>query len=238
MRYYLSIDKGAAFKNKERFIKLYLPSFEEELNDKTLQKLNLNKDNNLRYLCNFTMHFKNEKELREFLISKNILPKEYAHLNIRITYFREHINSLTVPYIENIAYFDLEALNEIIRDHIFEEPFKSQFIGYFKKNGYLTEEYFELVKALHYAEPYIVYDRIRAFMNALIIKNGKIKFRELYNIAMFTFAISKQKEQGLAQEPPKEYSNLYQTEKLTEVEQFELESLLDRKDKNQTSLFR
>lgn len=234
MKYFLAVDRGSLFKLNERFIALDMGDIHEKLT----------KDNNLKELCTFTMNFENQTVLKDFLLKKNILGKNIANYDLKIIYRRNYIRFLSVPYSKDKKYFDIGYLGDIIAKNAYDSNFLKVFLAYFQNDVYKSDEYDELKKAFfEYAPQYILFDKIRSFLNCKVypVKDGKTSFsyRSLYEIAMLVSNLLEKKESRKENIQKKAEVDSNFTH-LTETQQFELEELLSRKkdDNDQISLFR
>ncbi len=186
MKYFLAVDKGLFEKYDKRYLLLNL-----NLNDSIDRSLNHN--NNLKELCIFTRTFLDEIQLKNFLIKKGVLLKEYKHWNLKIVYKYKYgekiiIKSLDIPYKNDEKYFKFENLAMIIKNRIWNSPeFLNVFVRYFENDIYKTEEFYELrdFEVGHMSEN-VLYDSVRAFISARCTdRKGKLNFRKFYDVSMF-----------------------------------------------------
>ncbi len=141
MEYSLAIDRGPYYANKERFIPINLQSIDRERN-----KIALKKPDNLAALTTFTMTFTNPKELKAFLLAKNLLKEKYQSLDLVIIFdekdtYKTFKKGIKVPYKCYEKYFDVSKLAKIIyqrskRNKQFLGIYLEQFTGILRKREY------------------------------------------------------------------------------------------------------
>ncbi len=193
MKYFLVVDKGLYEKFDKRFIVLNLSPLGEDINN------SLNKNNNLKEVCKFTMSFSNALQLKEVLIAKKILSLENRYWDLKIAYRlrykgKERIKLLDIPYKKEEKYFKFENLAMIIKDNAFiSQNFWEAFMDYFAKDKYILEEFYQLREIENLLGEDVLYDRIRAFINAKCVNNGKTNFRKFYEIAMLVAKLDNRK---------------------------------------------
>ena len=233
MKYYLSLDKGQAFKNKDRFIKINL----KEINEKLVQ------NNNLQALVTFTCSFASSSQLKEFLTKKGLIEPRNVNCNLVITYEREYIRFRAVPYKDDTKYLDYRNLEEIICQFCKKPGFLQTIIQNYNYFPNLSQEIYSFRSYLSnpYAE-YKFYDVARSFVGKICFreKNGKrlINFKGLFDLGMLLAKLTKPKTKSKqiitkSKEAEQQYSEddpkYYQLE--------ELNSRLEREEDDQMRLF-
>ena len=222
MKYYLVVNKGLKYTEKERYIKLDLTNIHSKLVT----------DNNLKAIDLFTQGFQNGQELKQFLIKKNILSTNISHYELCILYNRKGYHSVNISYAKDAKYFDIEAIAEIVINNLYKNNKINIFLDFFKKEKYLPESYHLLKQSIiNFSESYIVLDRVRQFLDDYCKTSLSI-----HRVAM---VISKIVENNKKLENRKETEA--RKEHLTEIQQFELDELnakKESKDDNQLILFK
>ncbi len=228
MKYFLALDRGPYQKIDRRYLKLDLEVLGEDINK------SLNRDNNLKELCTFTMSFLNETLLKQLLYAKGILRLEDKYYSLKIVYKRNYkgkeiIKALDVPYKKHEKYFKFESLAMIIKDNAWKsKEFFRAFLSFFEQDSFKKEEFY-MLREMEFLnlEENILYDRIRAFINARCEVRGKNKhlnFRKLYEIAMLVAKLDNGREENQV----KKLDDVLDIEHLSEVQKFELEEWQDR----------
>jgi len=232
MKYFLAIDKGTFQNGDNRYVKLAI----KDINEK------LDKDNNLKAICVFTMGFNNQKELKTFLVSNGLIPKNYINCDLKIIYKRNNFRSLNIPYLKDAQYFDIGTLATIITKKVSNPNFSKTFIDYFKNNKYLPEQYYILKSALiNNSEEYILFDKVMAFLNSYCYSENGFSYRSLYDIAMLISNFDNLKNDDMSMDKNKT-TQVQNKANLTEEQLFKLEEWLDNDDKaeidGQINMFR
>ena len=231
MKYYLAFDKGVAFKNRERFIKIDL----EAINSK------LNQDNNLESLTVFTTSFETEKQLKEFLQKKTIVDSRFLSNHLVIIYIRDYIHLREIPYKENALYLNYRNLEELIYKNAKHKGLLNSLIQNYQNYPHLSKEIYSL--RVYLSNPYAdykLYDVIRSFVKKICFKekkgNLKINYKGLFDLGMLLSKIidsSKKKEQIV--EPATPIDQEYDED---DPRYFHLEELKYRQEKEQDDQFR
>lgn len=229
MKYFLAVDKGPLFTLKDRYISLDLSYIQD----------NLVKDNNLRELTDFTMGFENQSVLKLYLLEKNILTKDKLKYDLCIIYKRDYYRFLTVPFARDKKYFNMSYLTDTILQNASNPAFVRNFLNYFRNDTYNSEAYYELRRALlDYFPDYILFDRIRGFLNAVCYSDkGSFRYRSFFDIAMFVSnfldkKIDHKKDSKTSLKTKKEIL-LDAKKNLSEAQQFQLEEWESRKLKKE-----
>jgi len=144
----------------------------------------LDTNNNLQKLCQFTMNFENQRQLKEELMAQKILPVKYLYDNLYILY---HYNGkeieLRIPYHNDQIYYDINFLtNTLYQKFSLSNNFFNVFIKYFSTHKFL-DEYALLINA--YNSFYNLKSAIYSFINAYIHPKNKLSFFNFHNMAMF-----------------------------------------------------
>ena len=190
MKYYLSLDKGQAFKNKERYINLEL----EKINEL------LNKDNNLKALTTFTCSFASAGELKDFLKAKGLIDTRNISYDVVITYSKDYIHFRTVPYSEDKKYLDYHNLEELICKFARKKGFLEAITRNYNEYPHLSREIYSFRAYLSnpYAD-YKLYDTARNFVGKICFreKNGTqvINYKGLFDLGMLVAKLTKPKKE-------------------------------------------
>lgn len=238
MKYFLAVDKGPLFSLKDRYVSLDLSFIED----------NLVEDNNLKSLTDFTMGFENQSVLKLYLLEKNILTRDKLKYDLCIIYKRDYYRFLSIPFAPAKKYFDMSNLADTILKNASNPAFVRNFLNYFRNDKYNLEAYYELKRAfLDYFPDYILFDKIRGFLNAVCYSDkGSFRYRSFFDIAMFVSdfmdkSINSKKDSKTLLETKKEFL-LDAKKNLTEAQQFQLEEWESRRAKKeiegQTNLFK
>ena len=231
MKYFLAFDKGQAFKNKERFIKLDL----ESINPK------LNQDNNLESLTVFTTSFETEGELKEFLKKKKIGDSRLFQNHLAIIYVKDYIHFREIPYKEDKPYLDVRQLEEIISKNSKRAGLLNSLIQSYSNYPHLSQEIysFRVYLCNPYAD-YKLYDIIRSFVKKVCFKekNGSLKknYKGLFDLGMLVSKITKpKKETKQITKPTSIFDQIYEED---DPRYFHLEELKSRRKKEEEDQFR
>lgn len=189
------------------------------------------KDNNLKALSKFTMTFKNETELKEFLIAKKLLHPNLRHNELKIAYNYKTIRFLNVPFKEDEKLFDIGYLAKTITDNSMRPYYLETFLEYFIHDNYLSEEFFKLSEALaDHKTNYKLYDLVLSFINSKCykIRNGKeiFSYKELFRIVMVVKALNMEMYKPLNEEKTEQV--VLESGVLSEEALFKKEELEDR----------
>ena len=130
MKYFLAVDKGSFFSNKERFKRINLSS----LNDL------LASDNNLEALCTFTSTFSSLAELKSFLTSQKLLEPRLSIYDLTIVYFKDFNKSMEIVYACDANYFNLEYLKQAIYNQALNPMFIKNFIEQYHNYKKVSEK--------------------------------------------------------------------------------------------------
>ncbi len=239
MRYYIAVDKRSG-NNRYTFVSMNILA--KLTNDKELEK-----DNNLKAIYNFTTNFYSAKDLRDYLISNKLLPTSFKYDSLYIIYEikengNSYFHSLPIAYKNDKHYFSFRYIPKMVVDkNRVDDTYLKKFVDIFKDNFNLSEEYY-LLKS--YSEGYASDDKIYSLVQDLINKTCYVKrgntynfsFRKFYEIAMkMVFIDSQEKLKKIQEVKP-----IITEQKLNAVQQIEEEYLLDRSKKindEQTRLF-
>ncbi len=189
MKYYLSLDKGQVFKNKDRYIKIDL----SEINEKLIQ------DNNLKALVTFTCSFENVLQLKEFLNAKGLIEKKNINCHLVLTYVRDYIHFREIPFKEDAKYLNFRNLEELICYNSKKPGFLDAIIQNYSKLPHLSPEIYSFRGYLSnpYAD-YKFYDVVRSFVSKICFreKSGKkvINYKGLFDLGMLISKLTKSKE--------------------------------------------
>ncbi len=181
MQYFLALDLGKMYVNKDRYKKIDLS---------TISPI-LGQNHNFKYLCNFTMEFNNSQVLKEFLLKKGLINNYYINHNLVFTYKLTKDNTsvnygLDIPYQNYKTYFNYATLPNIIKHNIVtKENYLNNIINYYMPSKYLPEGFYHLRKIqsnnLTDAE---IFEAVRYFVRDMCYKNGNFSYREFYKLAM------------------------------------------------------
>ena len=141
---------------------------------------------------------------------------------------------MEVPYKKQEEYFKFENLAMVIKDRIGSSTnFLMTFLNYFEDDSYKKEEFYQLKNIDRFqVEDKLLYDRVRAFINARceVGKKHSFSFRRFYEIAMLVAKMD-EKNKRIEKELSKRLgSNL---DNLSESQRFKLEEWLDRYSKQE-----
>lgn len=228
MKYYLAVDKGDRYRDNERYVKL----------DLTLINSKLSENNNLRAIDVFTEEFDNERELKHFLKEQKLLDKSISYFALSILYVKNGYKTLLVPYKKDGKYFDIEFMSEVIANEFYLTNMMNVFLNYFKAEDYKSESYHQLRSVvLRGSEKYIVYDRIRKFLDDYCKPTGKISAGAFHRVAMLVSRIHQ--SSGTPEVTPLDKN---ESPVLSDAQRFHLEELQSRvqnqEDDDQLNLFK
>lgn len=183
MKYFLAIDNDSIFNNKERYSKIDLNKLSNILGNN-----NIKDNNNLNYLCKFTMTFNDAKSLNDFLINKGIINKR-SKLVISYEINKKsglYTNILEIPYKIHEAYFNYSNLANIIKYNIKnKDNFLNVLLDFYKNKRYLNEAYFEIYKIKMYSlSEAQIFEIVRKFIREITYPKGKYSFKAFYGLAM------------------------------------------------------
>ena len=227
MKYFLAFDLGKSYYNKDRYRIIDLTSLDEELNGKYLIK-----DNNLKYLCNFTMYFEDSKSLKKFLKAKGLINSYDLNRNICFIYtYKDYIKNLDIPYKDFTDYFNYAMLATIIKKCIYSySSFLDELISYYKFRKYLPDEYYMLYKIFNgEVNDSQTFEIIRKFVENIVSKNGKFNYLSFYELALFVAKYEKKVKienrsflKDNKEEENIKYDNLKDRKKIIEEDQLRL----------------
>ena len=233
MKYYLSLDKGQAFKNKERYIKIDLGKINELLS----------RDNNLKALITFTCTFESAGELKEFLKAKGLIDTRNIRDDIVITYLKEYVRFRAVPYKEDKKYLDYHNLEELICEYAKKPRFLETIIKNYSNYPHLTQEIYSFRAYLSnsYAD-YKLYDIARAFVSKICFRerNGVqvVNYKGLFDLGMLIANLTKpKKELQQTITPSVNIERQYSEDDPAYHHLEELKSRYEKEQDNQMSLF-
>lgn len=178
MKYFLTIDRGVYF-NQDRFKKIELSKI----------NVNLNKEDNLEEIYEFTTTFENPSLLKSFLNKQSLLNAKDMFFDLVITYENNPVHLLAVAYSSDKKYFNLRNLEQIIYSFIAKPERLRILAKYYSNYKYLANELlsFRSFVVNPYAD-YKLYDVIRRFVEKICFKvvNGKkVKnYSEIYRLCM------------------------------------------------------
>lgn len=190
MKYDLSLDKGQAFKNRERYIKIDLGKINELLS----------RDNNLKALTTFTCTFESDGELKEFLKAKGLIDARNIRNDIVITYLKDYIHFRAVSYKEDRQYLDHHNLEELICKFAKKPGFLEAIIKSYSDYPHLSREIYSFRAYLSnpYAD-YKLYDTTRAFVGKICFRerNGTqvVNYKGLFDLGMLVAKLTKPKKE-------------------------------------------
>ena len=199
MKYFLAVDKGSFFSNKERFKRINLSS----LNDL------LASDNNLEALCTFTSTFSSLAELKSFLTSQKLLEPRLSIYDLTIVYFKDFNKSMEIVYVCDANYFNLEYLKQAIYNQALNPMFIKNFIEQYHNYKKVSEEIraLKVFYANIYPDSKILYRVISSFIEKLCLEDSADKptknYLELYKLAMFVSRQSNPHRDQIIHEPIK-----------------------------------
>ncbi len=186
MEYFLAIDKGRFYSNKDRFKKLSLFTIDQKRNKTTLTK-----DNNLDALATFTMTFNNPYELKAFLLKEGILLDSLKNYDIVIIYEEHYGKSnftriLNVPYKSYEAYLRIDSLAKIIYKKAKKsKDFLENYLKLFARQ-YQRREFYELKKtALNSPD---LLEKIKVFLKSISIDYSNYNYQGLFEAGMLMAA--------------------------------------------------
>ena len=179
MKYFLAVDKGSFYSNKERFKRIKLSLLNESLAS----------DNNLEALCTFTSTFSTVSQLKAFLIAQKLLEPRLSIHDLTMVYFKDFDRSMDIVYAIDANYFDLEYLKQAIYSQALKPVFIKSLMEKYYKNKLVLEE----IKALRvfysnmYPDSRILYRVISSLVDKLCLKNeiNDKNYLALYELAMF-----------------------------------------------------
>lgn len=167
---------------------LALSDYNRKSKNLDLSPLNeaLSNDNNLKALVEFTTTFENERELKRFLIAKKICERIPDHLSLFFAFQRNEVFFLRILYKNDKKYLNKDYLIESIKNRL-SIALIEILIKYYYYNKKAITSLHELKDAYCERKPaYEVELAIRDFIDNVLLdfKNKKIKYRELYNLAL------------------------------------------------------
>ena len=197
MKYFLAVDKGKSFDSDSNFRKIDLGK-------------DLEQENNLKALCDFTGSYLNGSELKEALNERHLLATNEMHYNLVIGYKKDSYRFIAVPYQKEHEYLDCKKLEETIHHFAQDKEALQVIISYYSNFGKVyniqPELYSFRVFISNPYEDYKFYDVIRRFVDKVCyrIDHGKktLNFRRMYDLAMLVSKLVPSKVEKQEKEVP------------------------------------
>ena len=210
MKYFLAVDSYPTPNYRDRYHKIKLDkiSSEKDLTD-------------LKNLCFFTMTFRNEEELREFLESQKLYPKKIGNLVICYE-IKGMSRALKIPYKSHEKYFSFSKLLNIVKNNILnKDNYLASFLNLID-NNYKTNAYYLLMDLKSYFKSEEeLFERLTNFFNEVCFPTSShLNFKRFYDLAMLTYALDNP-DRKVAKYTPR-------TSNLTETQKIEYENRLTR----------
>ena len=181
MKYFLAVHKGQALNNEGNFRKINLGK-------------ELDQENNLKALCDFTGTYSNEMELKQALNQNFLLANNEMHYNLAIGYKKDSFRFIAVPYQKEHEYLSYKKLEDAIYGFSKDKQALQVLISYYSYSNYpqiyniRSELYSFRVYLSNPYEDYKFYDVVRSFVEKICFRTDKDKktlnYRRMYDLGM------------------------------------------------------